>query len=672
MVDIGINWDAFPAFADAGALEAAADRMRERARSFAQILWDNRDTWKGLAPHFESPDTDTLLAALNPNEQRADDVFLNTNTVARALDEFAATERTLEQEKATLRGDYDRLVADIGGNEEWTKDEDLTKRQQAILDGMNGLISRHQTAEMTCANAINALYGGTRYVQVSADGSAPPAGSEAYGMSREMLNSASGAGETPWGRPAAWDKPWYLDVADAVVDFGSGVWESLKGTVTGLIAMVNPFDWETFSATWKGIGTLAVDLAVTATPVGLLVSDERRAQSGQRLVQVVEAVLNVEMWKENPAKAAGMLTGDLATALVPGGAAVKGASVAAKSGKAASVLGKVKHAGAGAREMATMAKFKAEDFARGFSDKKFAVTDALHSKASAFAYRHPQVGAMASTMRTVWEFDVDKAAKVFSDGMLAKVPAVGVLADGGVMWVKSGESFSSVMSRAVDAGMAPVRSGGGGLPAGVVEGKGTMVMRPSPKWDLSTAEGRASYEAFAGKVDQYKQFVSSPERLGFTKLEARTIKRSDYLKDPDFIMRKVADEDGNLAPALPKGAEDGILRKLQEEMRDHNASKGTRTQVSDWHDLPQYKQERAVRAAMKGFDLDHARDLQLGGKDEAENLQWLDKSANRSAGSQVRHHRDKYGYSPVDDLDALSAESHDALISRVVMGEVRR
>ena len=25
MVDIGINWDAFPAFADAGALEAAAD-----------------------------------------------------------------------------------------------------------------------------------------------------------------------------------------------------------------------------------------------------------------------------------------------------------------------------------------------------------------------------------------------------------------------------------------------------------------------------------------------------------------------------------------------------------------------------------------------------------------------------------------------------------------------
>lgn len=503
-------------------------------------------------------------------------------------------------------------------------------------DGMNGLISRHQTAEMTCANAINALYGGTRYVQVSADGSAPPAGSEAYGMSREMLNSASGAGETPWGMPAVWDKPWYLDVADAVVDFGSGVWESLKGTVTGLLAMVNPFDWETFSATWKGIGTLAVDLAVTATPVGLLVSDERRAQSGQRLVQVGEAVLNVEMWKENPAKAAGMLTGDLATALVPGGAAVKGASVAAKSGKAASVLGKAARAADTVKELGTAAKFKvafkAEDLVRGLSDKKFAVTDALHSKASAFAYRHPQVGAMASTMRTVWEFDVNKAAKVFSDGMLAKVPAVGVLADGGVMWVKSGESFSSVLRRAVDEGVSPVRSGGGGLPAGVVEGKGTMVMRPSPKWDLSTAEGRASYEAFVGKVDQYKQFVSSPERLGFTKPDARTIKRSDFMKDPDYALGRVTDLRGNQAPALLKGVEDDILRRLEDEMTRHNAAKGSRGEIADWHELPQYTQERAVRAAMKGFDLDHARDLQLGGRDAHENLQWLEKSANRSAG----------------------------------------
>ncbi|XNZ00880.1 hypothetical protein ACL90Y_02465 [Micrococcus luteus] len=338
-MDIGINWGAFPPLADAAGLETAADSLRTHARGFAQIIWDNRDTWKGLGATFESPDAGTLLAVLNPNEPRADDVFTDTNKAADALDEFAATERGLATEKDALHGQYQSLLNEIGDNAEWVKDEDLVKRQQGIVDSMNDIISRHQSAEMTCANAINALYGGTRYVQASADGSVPE-GAQAYGMSREQLNSASGAGETPWARPAEWDKPWYRDVVDGVVDFGSGVWESLKGTVTGLVALVNPFDWETFSATWKGIGTLATDIAVTATPVGAFVSDERRAESGERLVATAKAVANVEMWKENPAKAAGMLTGDLATVFLPGGAVAKGVTTAAKSGKAVSLAGK--------------------------------------------------------------------------------------------------------------------------------------------------------------------------------------------------------------------------------------------------------------------------------------------------------------------------------------------
>ncbi|WP_336639451.1 hypothetical protein [Micrococcus luteus] len=338
-MDIGINWGAFPPLADATGLETAADSLRTHARGFAQIIWDNRDTWKGLGATFESPDAGTLLAVLNPNEPRADDVFTDMNKAADALDEFAATERGLATEKDALHGQYQSLLNEIGDNAEWVKDEDLVQRQQGIVDSMNDIISRHQSAEMTCANAINALYGGTRYVQASADGSVPE-GAEVYGMSREQLNSASGAGETPWAKPAEWDKPWYRDVVDGVVDFGSGVWESLKGTVTGLVALVNPFDWETFSATWKGIGTLATDLAVTATPVGAFVSDVRRAESGQRLVATAKAVANVEMWKENPAKAAGMLTGDLATVFLPGGAVAKGVTTAAKSGKAVSLAGK--------------------------------------------------------------------------------------------------------------------------------------------------------------------------------------------------------------------------------------------------------------------------------------------------------------------------------------------
>ena len=671
-MDIGINWGAFPPLADAAGLETAADSLRTHARGFAQIIWDNRDTWKGLGATFESPDAGTLLAVLNPNEPRADDVFTDTNKAADALDEFAATERGLATEKDALHGQYQSLLNEIGDNAEWVKDEGLVQRQQGIVDAMNDLISRHQSAEMTCANAINALYGGTRYVQVSADGSVPE-GAEAYGMTREMLNSASGAGETPWAKPAEWDKPWYRDVVDGVVDFGSGVWESLKGTVTGLVALVNPFDWETFSATWKGIGTLATDIAVTATPVGAFVSDERRAQSGERLVQVGEALLNVEMWKENPAKAAGMLTGDLLTAVVPVGAGAKGAS---------KVAGAVRAAG-GAREVATAAKFKAafkaEDFARGFSDKKFALTSSLQAKSAGFAYRHPGLGAAASTVRTAWNFDVDAAARTFTQGMRAKVPALAALPGGGAVWVSSGEKISAVMSRAMEAGVAPTRTSGS-MSATLVESRGHMVFRESRNWTdgnrtwdrKSDAQRAETYEHLEIKSGQLSDMAAGQKAvrstgdveitqrrsgLGFTDTVARQQKRSDFL-DPESILQK----DPKKGPVLNETMRARVLSELEAEAR---ADKGhdRRAAAETWEELPPYLQERAVRRAMRDYDLDHVRDLQFGGTDTADNLQWLERSANRAVGAQSKVHRERFDYETSKDADAFDEKSRVSKVS---------
>ena len=93
---------------------------------------------------------------------------------------------------------------------------------------------------------------------------------------REQLNSASGAGETPWATPV----------------------------------------------------------------VGLIAGEERRRESRERLVELGEAAQNVEMWQKNPAKAASMVTGDVAMALVPGGAEAKGVLTVARSGQAMSVVGK--------------------------------------------------------------------------------------------------------------------------------------------------------------------------------------------------------------------------------------------------------------------------------------------------------------------------------------------
>lgn len=49
-------------------------------------------------------------------------------------------------------------------------------------------------------------------------------------------------------------------------------------------------------------------------------------------------------------------------------------------------------------------------------------------------------------------------------------------------------------------------------------------------------------------------------------------------------------------------------------------------------------------------------------------LQWLDQSANRSVGAQVKFHKEKYGYEVVKDLDSLTP---DSTVEVVTLGVTR-
>ncbi|UTX35515.1 hypothetical protein NNL26_04615 [Micrococcus luteus] len=772
-MDIGINWGAFPPLADAAGLETAADSLRTHARGFAQIIWDNRDTWKGLGATFESPDAGTLLAVLNPNEPRADDVFTDTNKAADALDEFAATERGLATEKDALHGQYQSLLNEIGDNAEWVKDEDLVQRQQGIVDSMNDIISRHQSAEMTCANAINALYGGTRYVQASADGSVPE-GAEVYGMSREQLNSASGAGETPWAKPAEWDKPWYRDVVDGVVDFGSGVWESLKGTVTGLVALVNPFDWETFSATWKGIGTLATDLAVTFTPVGAFVSDERRAESGQRLVATAKAVANVEMWKENPAKAAGMLTGDLATVFLPGGAVAKGVTTAAKSGKAVSLAGKAgKFATKFGVPAAKADKFalsavkglnstamRIDDVSQGLSrlsyDAKLKAMDLVPDRMAAGLTRARAsvepltvkgiVGAPQSraakdagleeqffTVQAIVDTPQFEAARVQSRveaGVVSeRVPVAGGgghASGGGVgsfdSMAGSGGSRSAGGSGDIwsgsgsgsGSGGGSGRSGSGGVGDGIPDAPEPKD-RPAGQWpdlveDASKAQRVERIDAYLDSsqtprgpgqtgADEYTTRLGrgvyervDPDSTAVTReveVQVRAkwddasiedaVRKERYLEqdlvdnggrktfvtgaDRDITRRHViSDYDRAMSLDMPDAVRENILDK-QDELASTLRAQGKSEEFIQ--ESLQSQRDVILRDELSKYDLDHKVDLQLGGLDDDENLNWLRMDVNRSFGSQLKWRSKILGVT--DWVSGSDGQS----FSRLSIGKVR-
>ena len=50
-----------------------------------------------------------------------------------------------------------------------------------------------------------------------------------------------------------------------------------------------------------------------------------------------------------------------------------------------------------------------------------------------------------------------------------------------------------------------------------------------------------------------------------------------------------------------------------------------------------FLRECGLNKVPEGYDVDHVVDLQIGGHDDILNLQLLDRSVNRSLGSQIRH-----------------------------------
>lgn len=71
-----------------------------------------------------------------------------------------------------------------------------------------------------------------------------------------------------------------------------------------------------------------------------------------------------------------------------------------------------------------------------------------------------------------------------------------------------------------------------------------------------------------------------------------------------------------------------------------------------------------LRDELSTYDLDHKVDLQLGGLDEDENLNWLRKDVNRSFGSQLKWRSKILGVTD-EDAKTVGLEFHKVLIGNV-------
>ncbi|MEY9214913.1 hypothetical protein NI17_017465 [Thermobifida halotolerans] len=206
--------------ADPDAIEAAGKALKGDAGDISQAGHDIKASWAGLEGHYIAPESEELLAAVDPVADDGDDMDDRITTVGQALIDFAEEIRPLLAKWKSLKSDAETMAAEIAElGEEWNDDEDRVEAHRVLNNDLAAVQTDYQAAERECANAITALVeGGTRFVAAELDGSTvPDDGEMVYGLAEAPEGMA-----TEWATPQEHDAPWWVDVGAAIGDFVVG------------------------------------------------------------------------------------------------------------------------------------------------------------------------------------------------------------------------------------------------------------------------------------------------------------------------------------------------------------------------------------------------------------------------------------------------------------------
>ncbi|MDX3629811.1 hypothetical protein [Streptomyces europaeiscabiei] len=296
----------------------------------------------GLSAYYKAPEAEALFATTAPVAAKGEEFATELETVASALDTYAAAVGPLKQKFDQLRQDAIAFRNKIEGDDEWRADGDLVEENNNRRSDINAAYAAFQAAERDCYNKIVALVGGEALVVN--DGSDKE---NMYGYRGEDLNNAGGL---PWGDPVEESNPWYY-VHEHVWDFAVGfVVDGVWGTIKGLGTLVGFNGWDAAGQAWVGLGKLATGILITAVPVVgtayWLAPDDKLPSwlrdSRTAVVETSKALIAYDEWGKNPARAAGAVTFNVVTTIFTGGAggAVSGAGKAGAIAKAISFAGK--------------------------------------------------------------------------------------------------------------------------------------------------------------------------------------------------------------------------------------------------------------------------------------------------------------------------------------------
>ena len=312
-------------------------------------------TWQRLAQHYEAPESGTLFGVMDPVKTNAETFGSNVDRVSSALKTYAAEVEPIKAELAKIKADAYNFVASIAGGVEkttysragaikstveWHEDQDSVDANNDLIHRVNAQMVLLWAAERKCANAI---YDIIRFPHIEAATESNPNG---YGVTEIPDGS-----ETPWGKTVERSESCGEKAVNAVGHF---VWDGvivggIWGTVVGLGTLTlgyNPqtgewFSGDAYGAAWSNLGKLAVGLA-TAGPLTTPLIAVMPGPAGNFLRDCQTTVVNAgkgllawDKWKDDPAAAAGEATFNIASIIIPAGAATAPVRTSASTAAAA-------------------------------------------------------------------------------------------------------------------------------------------------------------------------------------------------------------------------------------------------------------------------------------------------------------------------------------------------
>ncbi|GAA2713120.1 MULTISPECIES: hypothetical protein [Streptomyces] len=329
-----------------GELEKDASGLTKDGGDIRDTGGDIHAKFQGLSAFYHAPEADQLFATTLPVREKAKGFGDKLEKVSSALTEYAAEVRPLAEKLKSLKAEAESFVASVKGDKDWAYDKKKTDHQKRIRSDVDETVAAFYEAERRAANKITALVGGTQFI--ADDGSHKD---NMYGFKADDLKHA----KVPWGEPEDQRHHWY-EIGHWVKSF---VWDGLIvdgvwGTVKGLGTLVGFDGWDNMKNAWKGLGMLAVGVAVYASPIGRAIPDSmlpKFVQDSKKVAREAgKAMVAWDEWGKNPARAAGAVTFNVLTSITGAGNVAK-AGVAGKvvniAGKAGKIIDPMTYIGKG-------------------------------------------------------------------------------------------------------------------------------------------------------------------------------------------------------------------------------------------------------------------------------------------------------------------------------------